>query len=45
LIQEEYLDKEALAGSIEAMTLEQKKYKGLENSEDLMLYLRSGTSY
>jgi len=41
LIQEKDLDKKTLAGVIESMTPEQKRYKGLENCSDLVEYLKS----
>ena len=41
LIREEDLDKRALADVIDAMTPDQKKYKGLDECSDLLAYLRS----
>lgn len=41
LVEEKDLDKKILASVINDMTIEQKKYKGLENCEDLLNYLTS----
>jgi hypothetical protein len=41
LIEEKDLNKEALSNAIKNMTIEQKKYKSLENCEDLIDYLES----
>lgn len=41
LIQESDLDKPLLAEIIDKMTPEQKKYKGLEDCDDLLLYLQN----
>jgi hypothetical protein len=40
LIPEDKLDKPVLAGAIEAMTAEEKAYKGLDDCDDLVAYLR-----
>ena len=42
LIKEDRLDKKLLADAIDRMTPEQKKYKGLEHSDSLVRYLRTG---
>lgn len=41
IIEEKDIDKKTLADVIEKMTIEQKKYKGLENSDLLVAYLKS----
>lgn len=41
LLKEDQIDKKILANVIENMTPDQKKYKGLSNSEDLIYYLKS----
>jgi hypothetical protein len=41
LLKEDQIDKKVLSNVIKNMTPEQKKYKGLENSENLLFYLDS----